>query len=705
MPNQVTEGDTFMAGFSVMNRTDRVRTLEVDVTGPGAEQPMLSRRLELGPFKRETVFVEIQAARFQRGADNLVELQARAGDALDADRLVHSVPIRPRRSLHSAATHGSSDDDTLVTQPILIPERIHTDSGEISVTLSSSVLGNLAGAFEYMRDYPYACWEQKLSKAVMAAHYQLLRTHLPAALEWPGSDSLPPDTLALARRYQAPNGGMAYWVAEDTHVSPYLSAYTALAFEWLRDAGHEPPTAVVEKLHGYLQGMLRNETFPEFYSKGMASTVRAVALAALSRAGRLDRATIERYLPHVPSMSLFGRIQFLDAVRGVPGLEALTRDLVDQIAASGSSSAGKFQLNERLDSAYSQLLTSPLRSNCAALASFAELAQGDGLAPMLADLPLKMTRAIVQGRGDRDHFQNTQENLFCARGLARYAALYEAQAPRLAVSAALDGEALGSASFTSFTDPARTLTRPLGEDDPGRLRTLTLQRGPLSDDTESQTESQTESSRRAGQSDGQTPGEGKAADDAGPARGRFYYVTRLSYAPLDEAAERINAGIDIRREYSVQRDGEWRLLSSPMQVGRGELVRVDLYLSLPTARHFVVVDDPVPGGLEPVNQQLATASSIDAEQAVFTAAGGSWWYRHDDWQDFGMTFYSFYHKELRFDAARFYSDYLPPGNYHLGYTAQAIAPGSFAVQPAHSEEMYEPDVYGMSLPARLEVSP
>jgi hypothetical protein len=140
-----------------------------------------------------------------------------------------------------------------------------------------------------------------------------------------------------------------------------------------------------------------------------------------------------------------------------------------------------------------------------------------------------------------------------------------------------------------------------------------------------------------------------------------------------------------------------------MHIRRGELVRVDLYMSLPTARNFVVVDDPVPGGLEPVNRDLATASLVDADAGGFQAAGGSMWFHYGDWQEYGVSRYSFYHQELRHDAARFYSDYLPPGNYHLSYSAQAIAEGEFAVMPTKALEMYDPDVYGLSLPGTLDV--
>ena len=59
--------------------------------------------------------------------------------------------------------------------------------------------------------------------------------------------------------------------------------------------------------------------------------------------------------------------------------------------------------------------------------------------------------------------------------------------------------------------------------------------------------------------------------------------------------------------------------------------------------------------------------------------------------------------ELTHAAARFYSDYLPAGHYHLSYGAQAMAEGEFNASPTRAEEMYDPDVYGKGLPAYLTV--
>src|SRR5690606_21448098 len=182
--------------------------------------------------------------------------------------------------------------------------------------------------------------------------------------------------------------------------------------------------------------------------------------------------------------------------------------------------------------------------------------------------------------------------------------------------------------------------------------------------------------------------------------GRVHYTARVEYAPAGDSARPIDAGVDLRKEIHVQRGGEWVLLDERAPLAPGELVRVDLYVSLPAARNFLVVEDPVPGGLEPVSRALATASAVDADAADPTPRGvdaGS--VADGEWIGFMESRWSFHHQELRHDAVRFYSDHLPAGNYRLSYTAQAIASGEFASQPPRAHEMYDPDVYGTG-PAR-----
>src|SRR5690606_16858785 len=137
--------------------------------------------------------------------------------------------------------------------------------------------------------------------------------------------------ISAAAAFQAPNGGMTYFVPRDEYVSPYLSAYTALAFSWLREDGHAIPAAVETRLLDYLDDFSKRDTAPDFYTRGMASTVRAVALAALAKRGRLAVADLERYRPYVEYMSLFGKAHYLQAAMAVPGAAAIARDVEEMI--------------------------------------------------------------------------------------------------------------------------------------------------------------------------------------------------------------------------------------------------------------------------------------------------------------------------------------------------------------------------------------
>jgi uncharacterized protein YfaS (alpha-2-macroglobulin family) len=668
MPNQVTEGDNFKAGFSVMNRTDKERTIKVTLNAKGNLKSKTSYEtsVNLRPYKRTTVYMPVETSSVDQSRDILkgvINFTVTAKDRIDGDGIKHVLPVNKRRSFETAANYGTTLKDK-VTESVLFPEEIYSDVGDISVTLAPSVIGNVQGAFRYIRDYPYICWEQMLTKGVMASHFKNLKSYMPDDFEWPESEFLTKEILEQAANYQAPNGGMVYFIPADRYVSPYLSAYTALAFNWLRESGYEIPGDVETKLHGYLKNLLKKDVLPTFYTRGMSSTVRAVALAALASHGKVTINDLRRYLAHVQYMSLFGKTHYLQAATSIKGSEDIIDGVTKTILSHSSQSGGKFSFNEELDDSYSRILASPLRSNCAILSSFTKFDENDNAKKLVGDIPFKLVRFITQTRGNRDHWENTQENVFCMNSLIDFSRQYEKTKPNFRVDVTLDNDPIGTAEFNDLRDDLTTLKRPINPDDPGKKKTVAIE---------------------------------KKGD------GRLYYSTRLRYAPLTDSTSRINAGIDIRKEYSVERGDKWILLNNPSEINRGDLVRVDIYLSIPTARNFVVVDDPVPGGLEPVSRDLATASIVDSEKGEFKAAGGSWWFQYGDWHHFNVSRWSFYHKELRHDSARFYSDYLPAGNYHLSYTAQAIAEGKYTQMPVHAEEMYDPDVFGKGLPGVLKV--
>src|SRR5690606_11664920 len=325
--------------------------------------------------------------------------------------------------------------------------------------------------------------------------------------EWPDADDGVADVLARAADHQAPNGGMAHFIPEDAYVDPYLSAYTALAFGWLRGVGRPIPQAVEERLLGYLDALLRRDVAPDFFSQGMTATVRAVALAALAQRGRLGVADLERYRDHADRMSLFGKAHFLAAALTVDGAEPIAEALVDSLLAAADRTSGSIACNERLDASYARILSTPVRSNCAILAAFSAAGPlGERLGH--DELAAGLARFVSRARGARDQWRNAQENVFCTAALAAYAEAHEAQPLDAAVTAAIDEEPLGRARFSSPADPAAEISRPLRAEDLGAQRELRLTR------------------------------EGS---------GRVYYTARIEHAPAGAAAASIDAGVDLRK--------------------------------------------------------------------------------------------------------------------------------------------------------------
>lgn len=665
LPNQVLEGDSFEAGFSVMNRTGEPRTLEVVIRAEGAvdgkgegEPPMVSSRMTLEPFKRRVMRIPLKA-----GPAGHIVLTARAGDDKDRDAIQVSVPVRERYSLETAAAYGTTMTGD-VSEKIAFPGDMRPDLGKLSVSVGPSVLGNMEGAFRYLRDYPYTCWEQLITRAVMAAFYEKLRTYLPEEFSWEGSKDIPAKVLRLAADHQTPDGGMAYYVPKEEYSDPYLSAFTALAFGWLRELGHSIPREVEQKLHAYLQNLLKKDLKSDSYTRGMVSTVRGVALAALARQGKIPLTEVQRYEAHTPEMSLFGRAHYLQALSRFKGTAKMQQNVLKSILAQANQTGGGLVFSESLDSRYRQILTSRVRDNSAVLSALFLLERSEPAWRQLGDIPLRLARTIVESRKTRRHWDSTQDNVFVLKALLDFSQAYEKEPVNLVVRGWLDSESLGEVVFKAISEPTGSLSRDLRPGDAGRKASVRITR------------------------------EGT---------GRLYYGVNLTYAPAQLKKDPVNAGLEVHREFSVERSGQWVLLESPMEIRTGELVKVDLYVNVPAERYFVVVNDPVPGGLEPVSRDLATASIVDADKAETRRPEGSYRNRFREWTGFATSRWTFYHRELRHDVARFYSELLPAGRYHLSYVAQAIAPGEYTLLPTHGEEMYNPDVYGKGTPALLRV--
>lgn len=184
--------------------------------------------------------------------------------------------------------------------------------------------------------------------------------------------------------------------------------------------------------------------------------------------------------------------------------------------------------------------------------------------------------------------------------------------------------------------------------------------------------------------------------------GRLYYTLNLRYLTPAKEIEALNRGFAISHRYS--------LLDAPdtpiSQARLGDTIRVTLTVLVPADRHYVVVEDLLPAGLEPIDTRLQTIdpalkAQLEAERrkAAEAKQGGyiAPWFRWY-WSPWQFT-------ETRDDRTVLIADNLPRGVYEYTYYVRATTPGDFFVAPAHAEETYFPEVFGRSDSGRFTVAP
>jgi hypothetical protein len=191
----------------------------------------------------------------------------------------------------------------------------------------------------------------------------------------------------------------------------------------------------------------------------------------------------------------------------------------------------------------------------------------------------------------------------------------------------------------------------------------------------------------------------------------YYYIT-VTEVPRTAPVRPEDTGVQVERWYESY-DKPTPLVS----VAEGELVRVRMRVTIKSERHFLVLDDPLPAGLEAVDLSLRTAAALPGPGAAFESSGDAdddtggdesdnepanrWGYGTWDsgwWSPWD-------HKEIRDDRVVYVATYLWPGVYTASYIARATTPGVFMRPPAHAEEMYNPAVSGRTDGGMFTVTP
>ncbi len=163
--------------------------------------------------------------------------------------------------------------------------------------------------------------------------------------------------------------------------------------------------------------------------------------------------------------------------------------------------------------------------------------------------------------------------------------------------------------------------------------------------------------------------------------GSLYYTAHLEVSlPVDQV-KALDRGISLTRSYFKLDD-----LKTPVTSAvQGDVLLARITIVAPHDLHYVVVEDPLPAGLEVVDQLLNTSQQTGLPPSQL-------WKTDTEWQGWGWWYFN--HVELRDEKVVLSTDYLPAGTYEYTYRVRASTPGTFSVIPTTASEFYFPEVYG-----------
>ncbi len=663
LPRFLRPGDRFAAGVVVNQRLGGTPTVEVRAEADNVRVEGRRRQEErLAEGRGREFRFDILGRRERSGPiDPLLpdsawfRFDAKSRDEADAVRL--GIPYRAAWHPLTATVAGVLRDTASVE--IALVDDVDAASSQLMLTVGTSPLGFINGARVNLRFYPYYCTEQVASVALPAI-----------ALLQAGREVSTIDTARAARtardavrtilRRQTAEGGIGYWSALDW-TSPWLSSWAGRVLLEARQAGIEVDSAAISRIADYVQRHLSGDEMSRvpiawwYVNQSARLAERVAAVDFLSRVGRPDRAAENVLLANAV------RLRWEDRVL-----------LAEILARRGDAASASTLLNAvwqgvRVDGRTAVLPPQAYDSHyfLSRVRPAARLLSATlNVMPTHAQLGTLVETLVQQGRVAETSPWNTQDWGWAVLALADY---HRARADAMSADVRVQSG-------------RRTLLAANVRGNEVRDTVVAL--------------------------DGLIRGSGDARhvriDLTASPNVPLYWFASVREVPASLQTRQVDRGIRIERWYERVDDGK-----PTVSVTEGDLVRVKLRVTVPAERRFVVVDDPLPAGLEAVDLSLRTLGGLSAfvAQDPYAFQEAQWeagWY-YGSW-DAG--FWSpFDHKELRDDRVLYSATVLWPGSYTATYLARATTPGTFIAPPVHAEEMYNRGVNGRTAATRFVVEP
>jgi uncharacterized protein YfaS (alpha-2-macroglobulin family) len=650
LPRFLRVGDTADLRVLVRNATAVASTVRVTLAAEGVTvNGDLARTVSVAPD--QSVVVAWPAKVTQEGTAKLTFTATGTGDL--SDSLAQQLPVVLDMTPETVATGGIVTTDG-AQEAVYLPPFANTAHGSLGVQVRSALVGSMAGELRSLEPITGEGAERVASRLI--ASIGVRRAERTAGASSVDDRRIASDLAGLVGR-QRPDGGWAWCDQPLCTTDPNVTGWVLLALGEARRDGLSYDSGVAARAAAYVTAYVNRVT--DVAAPADVSQ-KAFLLAALSSSGASGaavtpaRALFEQQRAQLPSSGRSAVLLTL-ADGGVAAEDPQVRALLNDLAAATIASANG---NHWEDGARRAAFVSDTGVTALGVLALTRIQPSHALLP-------QTVRWLVLARA-AERWHSSIDRALGILALSSYAAR--------------TGELGGDFSYQVLLDDKAVLAGLVRKDAAPVSAERDLPLATLTPGT---------ASRLAFTRDYNRPG-------------RLYYSVNLRYLTPAKDIDALNRGFAISHRYTLLDDPTKPVTAASV----GDTVRVTVTVIAPADRNYVVIEDLLPAGLEPVDARLRTIDpalkvKLDADrlQAAQRQAGGyvaPWfgWY-YSPWQQ----------ADLRDDRAVLSADHLPKGVYEYVYYARATAPGDFFVAPAHAEETYFPEVFGRSDSSRFLVKP
>ncbi|HZM24367.1 MAG TPA: alpha-2-macroglobulin family protein, partial [Anaerolineales bacterium] len=509
-----------------------------------------------------------------------------------------------------------------ISLPLPLPPDIMTEASTVTLKLSRTPASTILDGLEYLTGYPYGCVEQTMSRAMPNAVLGRASSQLGIGGEEFQTRTKPLIEASIQKLYGLQHSDGGWGWWYDDYSDAYQTAWVLHGLSNIRDAGYFIDPQVLERGSKYLGYNL----------DGMDIRTRAYALYSMALAGHGNlNQTLDLLNTSLTQLDPFSQSALALALHHLedqPHADIILSQLQKSVIQKGDLA---YWSQSTEDGEYHRkTMSSTVRTTAMALSAFTQIRGTSPLTDSIANFLTEKRTGYGWG--------TTNETSFTILGLTDYLSGKQEYSGSSDFTVDLNGDAFTSGTlqtgnlFTRIDIPINELQAGLNN-----IKLSTKGIDPL------------------------------------------YYDVITNYT-AEKTATVAAGNINIVRHYLDPKTDK------PLAtISEGQLVKVELLVTMPENASFVLVEDHLPGGLEALNEGLnsTTQDAINYEYEYYE--------ERFFWQDYGYNY-----KEIHGDRVSFFITELQQGSRTFKYLARATMSGTFTALPAEAYAMYDEQIWGRS---------